>query len=104
MTQIPDDLKLVTKNFFTEAELIKFIKCDEDNLIKYHFSLGMFYRNHYKLWNEKNIKKYSNDMWMNADDLSWEFMKIIHKHMVNLMQDEGVLLLYDFIDKFSKIH
>lgn len=81
MKNYPDDLKEVVKNYFNDDDLTDFINSSASSLFKYHFSLGMMLRNYYKLWVPENIKKYSDDIWMSADDMSFEFIKKINNDL-----------------------
>ena len=81
LNKIPDDLKDVILNIFSEekGELDKFIQTENDDLIIYHHGLGTILRNHYKLWDDKNILKYSDELFTCPDELSFEWIQYIHK-------------------------
>jgi len=79
MIKYPKDLLEVTKNMFEDKErLLIFIASSE--LVMYHFSLGMYLRNHYKLWNPKEMHKYvDKDSWYSADEVSYKFVEKVQK-------------------------
>ena len=61
--RVPIDLKdtiilILSDNLKDMSEVEKFKKCPEDDLISYHHGLGTDIRNHYKLWEDKEIEKY----------------------------------------------
>jgi len=79
MIKYPKDLLEVTKNMFEDKEgILKFIASNELEL--YHFSLGMYLRNHYKLWNIKEMHKYvDKESWYSADEVSYKFVEKAQK-------------------------
>lgn len=79
----PENLTEYITITLTKSELNDFIKTPEKDLIKYHFGLGMNLRNYYKLW--KNTDKYSDNMIIDADEISFEFIKKTHKELQCLL-------------------
>jgi len=80
----PEDLVEVVKLLLTDnlkdfKPLDDFIKTDENDLIKYHFSLGMELRNHYSLWTKRFEDK--NGFEIHPDDVSFEFIKYAHTQL-----------------------
>ena len=77
----PEDLVevvklLLTNNLKDFKPLDEFINTDKNNLIKYHFSLGMELRNHYNLWTKKFEDEHGFEI--HPDDVSFEFIKYAH--------------------------
>jgi len=78
----PEDLVEVVKLLLSDdlkdfKPLNDFINTDENDLIIYHFSLGMELRNHYSLWTKKFEDEYGFKI--HPDDVSFEFIKLAHK-------------------------
>ena len=81
----PNDLKEIvvlelTNNLKDYTELNKFQVCNTQDLYMYHFGLGTFLRNYYKLW--ETIEEYvSEDEFIHPDDVSFEFLKEAQKQL-----------------------
>jgi len=86
--KFPKDLSNVVYEYFTkENELNDFL--NSENLLKYHFNLGMYLRNHYKLWEKKFYDEYN--LLIHPDDVSSYFVeesqKILKANKMNYLLD-----------------
>ena len=66
---------LLTDNLKNMDEIPEFIKTEGDDIIKYHHGLGTMIRNHYNLWDKKELEKYIGDSYCHPDDTSYWFMR-----------------------------
>lgn len=76
---LPEGIVEEVKGLMISDELIHFITASEDELYGYHHTLGQYIRNKYGLWEEGSVEKYSDDIFLHPDDLSFEMMKEIQK-------------------------
>lgn len=73
------------EKIFTEEKLKEFKNTDEDMVtVAYHFSLGMWIRNNWGLWDSSELEKYFNEMGMyHADDMSSFIITSFHRKLHN---------------------
>ena len=74
----PDDLVEMVKlaisdNLKNMNAIDEFVQMTDDELIVHHFGIGMYIRNHYKLWDNKQLKKYTKNVFPtpHPDDISY---------------------------------
>jgi len=88
MVDFPTDLveqgtKFLTSDFTVMSEITKFKEAKENELSQYHFTLGMFYRNHYDLWDSKKVFYEDEDriFTVHPDDVSMYFVREFHEQL-----------------------
>lgn len=70
----------ITDKLTESGELATFLSMSRSDMISAHMSLGMYIRNKYGLWNQKNIAKYKKQFPnVHPDDLSFHMMVEIQK-------------------------
>ncbi len=65
----------VTDNLKDMSALKTFKDTKEEDMINYHFNIGMELRNHYKLWESKIEQLDEFGFEVHPDDISFEFIK-----------------------------
>ncbi len=80
------ELFAIMEDLFTEEDMDYFLSLTTEELIEYHFSLGLWLRNNY-IYNGKLPQALCNDDFDHADDLSQYVIEQFHKYMLEQREE-----------------
>lgn len=83
MNQNPADLEecfLVLNEFICQEQIVRFIKCKEEDLTGSHYSLGIWIRNNWGLRTNSHLTQFFKDRGVNnPNDMSTIILKSYHR-------------------------
>ncbi|NQU73249.1 MAG: hypothetical protein HQ547_00875 [Candidatus Omnitrophica bacterium] len=88
-----------------KEELNEFKATKEEDLVKYHFSIGRWIRNTWHLWGDAELKKYFNNMEIHhPDDMSGIIITSFHRYLngKEIKLNEQIKYYKDYWDQMKK--
>jgi hypothetical protein len=79
-----DECFIELKKLLTPEQLVEFKSKKEDEIVEYHFSIGRWMRNFWRLWGKSRLKDYFNNLGIyHPDDMSGIILPSFHRHLHN---------------------
>jgi hypothetical protein len=93
------------ENVFRPEELEEFRDQKEEDIIKYHHTLGMWIRNNWGLWSNSHLAEYFNSLGVyHPDDMSTIILKSFYRYLNNedIKLDEQIKYYQDYWEKMKE--